>query len=157
MHQADYFFRNSTEYSSKSNTNSAPTSGSATPVTDGESTLFGSGSTRGSRSPRSSKDQSPSSEHDRVTIEEKLQALLSSRPPVLTHKEQQTSYEQAQTQKSTQFVKEISQQGKVKWAVYWKYLEAASKAGVFGYIFAIFAQQGFTVREYFSTCRSSKD
>lgn len=128
---------------------STPNSGSATPVvTDGESTVFGSA--KGNRSPRSSssKDRSPSSEA--VTIQEKLQALLQERPPVLTRKEQQTEFELAQSQKSTQFVKEISQQGKVKWDVYWKYLEAASRPGVFGYIFAIFAQQGFTLR----TCGS---
>jgi len=114
-------------------------------VTDGESTIFGS--TRGTRSTRlaSTKHGSPSSET--VTLQEKLQALLQERPPLLTRREQQIEFEQAVSRQSTQFLKEASQQGKVKWKVYLKYIEAASKSGVFFYVFFILAQQGFILRE----------
>lgn len=137
-----YAYVRSTEYSSKSSSSSANNSGSATPlVTDGESTLFGS--FRTTRSLQGAKEGSPSAET--VSLQEKLQALLQERPPVLTRREQQVEFEQALTRQSTQFLKEASQQGKVKWQVYWKYLEAASLSGVFFYIFFIFAQQGFTL------------
>lgn len=101
---------------------------------------------RGTRSPRSAitKEGSPT---EAITLQEKLQALLQERPPVLSRREQQIEFEQALTSQSTQFLKEASQQGKVKWDVYWKYLEASSKSGVFFYLFFILAQQGFTLCE----------
>lgn len=63
----------------------------------------------------------------------------------MSRDEQRTMFEHAQTQKSKQFVKEASQQGKVKWEVYWKYLEAASLVGVFAYLAGTVLQQVFTV------------
>jgi hypothetical protein len=104
---------------------------------------------RGTRSPRSAstKEGSPS---ETITLQEKLRALLQERPPVLSRGERQIEFEQGLTRQSTQFLKEASQQGKVKWGVYWKYLEAASKSGVFFYIFFILAQQGFTLCEYYA-------
>lgn len=131
-----------TEYSSDAGSSSTPASGSTTPVvTDSESTVFGS--VRGARSPRS-KEGSPTSS---VTLEEKLQALLQERPPVMSRNEQQLMFENEQTQKSKQFVKEASEQGQVKWEVYWKYLEAASILGVMAYLTGTVLQQVFTLCE----------
>lgn len=56
-------------------------------------------------------------------------------------------FENEQTQKSKQFVKEASEQGQVKWEVYWKYLEAASILGVMAYLTGTVLQQVFTLCE----------
>ncbi|KAF8317395.1 hypothetical protein DL93DRAFT_2125118 [Clavulina sp. PMI_390] len=123
----------------------ASNSGTTTPIiTDGESTAFNSLKSDRTRAPSDSADA------EAVTIQEKLHALLQERPPVLSRKEQQVEFELAQTTKSTQFVKEISQQGKVKWSVYWKYMEAASGPAVIAYILTTIAQQGFTLLSNFA-------
>ncbi|KAF8340537.1 metal resistance protein YCF1 [Cantharellus anzutake] len=125
-----------TEFSSKGGSSSNPTSGSATPITsDNGSTL--AGSLRGTNSILSADGS--------AGLQYKLQASLQARPPILSSEEQRERYASSLSLKSTQFVKESSEQGKVKGAVYGKYLEAASKVGVALFAFSILAQQALTI------------
>ena len=78
-------------------------------------------------------------------LQGKLQALLQTQPPLLSPEEQREKYSASLSQKSKNFEKESSEQGKVKMTVYRKYVGAASRIGVALYIAAILGQQGLTI------------
>jgi hypothetical protein len=107
-------------------------------MTADESTLVGS--INGARSARS---PAPS-------LVGKLRALFEGRPPILSRQEQENLYEQALLQQSKVFLKETSQQGRVKAEIYFKYLEAASRTGAFLFVLSIVLQNTFNI------CKSSR-
>ena len=107
-----------------------------TPITsDNDSTLAGS-------SKGASSILSP---NGAPGLRSKLEALLQTESPLLSPEEQRRKYSTGLSQTSKNFEKERSEQGKVKWTVYLRYLESASRIGVIFFILSILAQQGLTI------------
>jgi hypothetical protein len=81
------------------------------------------------------------------SLHEKLRAPFEGRPPIWSRKEHQDLYEQKLSQQSKVILKEMSQQGRVKADIYFKYLKAASRLGVFFFVFCMLLQNAFTIRK----------
>ncbi|KAF9518525.1 hypothetical protein BS47DRAFT_1388932 [Hydnum rufescens UP504] len=122
-----------TEYSSDSGPGSNSSSGNITPTTNDDSTLAASITSSGST-------------HSPIpSLYDNLRAPFEGRPSILSRKEHQDLYEQKLSQQSKVILTEMSQQGRVKADIYFKYLKAASRLGVFFFVFCMLLQNAFTI------------